>query len=279
MLVSLSTGSLYIYPLRWTFALAKRAGFDGLELVIGPEVDWRGADYVKRLTQEFQLPILTVHPPLYAYRGWDLINTTYAPYMEKALAVTQAVGAKLMVIHSPRATRYDEGIGKEFVEKAVLTRNAINGSGPRLGMENGAKFSGQDDTRILRALPELRAFADKHDFSMTLDTAHVGTFELDLLDSLDFFDGRVGNVHLSDLRDVPHWMMNQPRLHSYYRQHQFPGAGKLPLRAMLHELKVRGYDGPITYELSPLAVHALTPWRVETKLREAVEFVREATRK
>lgn len=276
MLVSLSTGSLYIYPLRWTFSLAKRAGFDGVELVIGPEVDWRGAEYVKKLVQEFQLPVLTVHPPLYGYRGWDDINISYAPYMEKAIALSEAVGARLMVVHSPRAYQYDRGRGKEFVEQVVASRNSINGHGPKLGLENGARFSKGDSPFILRTLPELREFAEKHDVALTLDTAHVGTFDLDLLSSLEFFDGRVANVHLSDLREVPHWLMNQPRLHSYYRQHQFPGTGILPLRELLRELKLRGYEGTITYELSPLAVDALTPWRVEKKLRAAVEFVREA---
>lgn len=278
MLVSLSTGSLYIYPLRWAFALAKRAGFDGIELVIGPEVEWRGPGYVSSLSKEFQLPILTVHPPLYGYRGWEQINETYAPYMDKAVALSEAVSANLMVVHPPRATHYDVGLGREYVERVVAARGALNGNGLRLGVENGAKFTGRDKDYILRALPELRDFAEKHDFAMTLDTAHVGTFELDLLDSLQFFDGRVGNVHLSDLREVPHWLMSQPRLHSYYRQHQFPGTGSLPLRELLRELKERGYIGPITYELSPLAISALTPWRVEKKLRAAVEFVREACR-
>ena len=183
-----------------------------------------------------------------------------------------------MVVHTPRAYEYEEGVGKEFAHQVVASRSAVNGHGPKLGLENSAKFSGRDHHYILRTLPELRAFADKHDLAMTLDTAHVGTYELDLLDSLQFFDGRVANIHLSDLKDVPHWMMNQPRLHSYYRQHQFPGTGTLPLRELLRQLKQRGYNGVITYELSPFAVNALTPWRVEQKLREAVRFVRDATK-
>lgn len=276
MRISLSTGSLYIYPLRWTFSLAKRAGFDGLELVIGPEVDVRGAAYVAKLVQEFQLPVLTVHPPLYGYPGWDKINLSYAPYMEKAIALTEAVGADLMVVHTPRISRVDQGIGKEFVEQVVRSRNSIHRRGPKLGLENSAKFKPSDDHYIFRKLSDLRSFADQHDFALTLDTAHLGTFELDLLSSLDFFEGRVANIHLSDLRDVPHWLLRQPRLHSYVRQHQFPGAGTLPLREFLRELHLRGYDGTITYELSPLAVDALTPWRVEKKLRRAVSFVRHA---
>lgn len=274
--ISLSTGSLYLYPLRWTFSLAKRAGFDGVELVIGPEVDWRGADYVRRLSCEFQLPILTVHPPLYGYRGWDLINENYAPYLERAVELTSAVGARLMVVHSPRATGHSSPPARAFTSSVVATRRHLNGAGPRLALENSANFTNHDRHYILRDLPELREFADRHDLNMTLDTAHLGTFQLDLLESLEFFQDRVANVHLSDLRDVPHWLMHQPRLHSYVRQHQFPGSGTLPLRAALRELSRRGYAGPVTYELSPLAVDAFTPWRVEKKLRAAVAFVREA---
>lgn len=275
MRVSLSTGSLYIYPLRWTFGLAKRAGFDGLELVISPEAEWRGADSIQKLSREFQLPVLTVHPPLYSYRGWENINDTYTPILDKAIAFTSAVGAELMVVHTPRARAYGDEIGRAFVNKVAAARNAVSGRGLLLGVENGAKFSARDDNYILRALPELREFADKQNLAMTLDTAHIGTCELDLLDSLKWFDGRVANVHLSDMREVPHWIRNQPRLHSYFRQHQFPGTGLLPLPDFLRELQARNYHGVITYELSPLAVKALTPWRVEQKLREAVQFVRQ----
>lgn len=277
MLVSLSTGTLYVYPLRWTFGLAKRAGFDGLELVIGPEVESRGPAYVRKLSAEFQLPVLTVHPPVFGYGKWKHINLSYAPYMELALELTDNVNAGLMVVHPPRAYDVVEGTGREFVESVVAARKSVNHHGPRLGIENGARFAPRDERYVLRALPELREFADRHDLMMTLDTAHIGTYDLDLLESLKFFDGRVGNVHLSDLRTLPHWLMNQPRLHSYFRQHQFPGTGTLPLRQALRELSARGYKGPVTYELSPLAVNALTPWRVENKLREAVRFVREAT--
>lgn len=278
MQVSLSTGSLYIYPLRKVFELAQRASFDGVELVIGPEVDWRGPDYVKRLSDEYRLPVLTVHPPLYGFPGWNRINETYEPYLDRALAFTQQVGAQLVVVHMPRAMSFHDEIGSGFVNKLVTTRRSSNGAAPRLAIENGSKFREFDHQYILRDLPDLREFADTHDFPMTLDTAHVGTWDLDLLDSLNYFDGRVANVHLSDLRQVPPWILNQPRLHSYFRQHQFPGTGVLPLNDFLGELQRRGYDGPITYELSPIALEFWAPWRVEQHLRECVGFVHNAIR-
>ncbi len=278
MKVSLSTACLYLYPLRKTFELAKRAGFDGIELVIGPEVEWRGGDYIRRLSNEYALPILTVHPPLFAFPGWSKIHLTIEPYFEKAMRITRAVGAPLMVLHMPRAETFDDPIGRGFVRKLVSTRERLDGTGPRLALENSSKFRERDARYILRTLPDLRGFADAHDFPMTLDTAHVGTWDLDLISSLDYFEGRLANVHFSDLSEVPGWVMNLPKLHSYLRQHQMPGSGMLPLEEFLRELALRGYRGPITYELSPVALKFWSPQRVAEKLRECVDFVHNATK-
>lgn len=277
MKVSLSTACLYLYPLRKTFELAKRAGFDGVELVIGPEVEWRGGDYIRRLSDEYSLPILTVHPPLFAFPGWSNIHLSIEAYFDKAMHITRAVGAPLLVLHMPRAVTFDDLIGRGFVNKLVSARERLDGTGPRLALENSSKFRERDARFILRTLPDLRGFADAHDFLMTLDTAHLGTWGLDLIGSLDYFDGRLANVHFSDLRDVSDWVMRLPQLHSYVRQHQLPGSGMLPLKEFLRDLARRGYRGPITYELSPLPLKFWSPRQVAAKLRECVDFVRSST--
>ncbi len=276
MQISLSTASLYIYPLRKTFELARRAGFDGVELVIGPEVEWRGAGYVRRLSQEYSLPILTVHPPLLGFPGWNKIQTSIEPYFDKAVQITRGVGAPLLVLHMPRAKSVDDRIGRGFIHTVVSARERMNGDGPKLALENPSKYSEQDTDYILRSLPELRGFADAHDFPMTLDTVHLGTWNLDLVGSLDYFDGRLMNVHFSDLRKGSGGTADRLHLRAYFRQHQIPGTGHLPLKEFLRALKSRGYDGPITYELSPLPLQLWSPHRVEEKLRECVEFVQAA---
>lgn len=276
MKVSLSTACLYIYPLRKTFELAKRAGFDGVELVVGPEVESRGGDYVRRLSQEFSLPVLTVHPPLFGYPGWGNVQRTNEPYIDRLSKIARAVGAPIVVLHMPRARRLEDLIGQCFVTRLLSARDRLNGTGPRFALENSPKFRERDGEYALRSLPDLRRFADEHDFPMTLDTAHVGTWGIDLIQSLDLFEGRLVNVHFSDLREVPEWQMKLPQLHSYVRQHQMPGSGILPLKEFLLELKSRGYQGPITYELSPLPLHVWSFRRAGERLRQCVEFVREA---
>lgn len=276
MKVSLSTACLYIYPLRKTFELAKRAGFDGVELVVGPEVEWRGGNYISRLSQEYSLPVLTVHPPLFGFPGWDRVQQTNEPYIDRLSMLAQAVGAPLVVLHMPRAKSIDDVLGRGFVNRLLSVRDRMNGTGPRFALENSPKFRERDRGYILRALSDLRRFADQYDFPMTLDTAHIGTWDTDLIRSLDFFSGRLVNVHFSDLRQVPDWQMKLPQLHSYVRQHQMPGSGFLPLKEFLRELADRGYSGPITYELSPLPLEVWSFRRAGERLRECVDFVREA---
>lgn len=275
--VSLSTACLYVYPLRKVFEIAKNAGFDGVELVAGPETDIRGGDYFARLSREYDLPVFTVHPPLFAFPGWSRVQVTIEPYLDKLTHLARQVGAPIVVLHMPRARRIEDPIGRDFVRKVVSARARLNGTGPAYALENSPKFRARDGAYMLRALRDLRAFADAHDFPMTLDTAHIGTWNIDLLGSLDYFDGRLANVHFSDLREVSGWMLKRPEFQSYVRQHQLPGSGFLPLKEFLKELATRGYKGPITYELSPLPLKFWSSRRAAEKLRECVEFVREAT--
>ena len=67
--LSFSTATLYHFPLRAAFALAHEAGFEGVELVLGPEVMLRGAAYVRQLSHEYSLAVLSVHPPMIPYPG------------------------------------------------------------------------------------------------------------------------------------------------------------------------------------------------------------------
>lgn len=267
---------MYIYPLRWIFAIAHRVGVDGVELVISPEVEWRGGAYARRLAKEYALEIFSVHPPLFQYPGWRGSFVNIAPFLRRALRVTQDTSAPVLVLHMPRARDAQTGVGRKFIESVVSTRMRMDGTGPRLSLENRAYFSVRNNGLILSTPQELRAFADAHDFTMTLDTAHVGTWNIDLLDAYASFSGRLANVHLSDLRDVSPQVERRPGLHSYVKQHQLPGTGKMPLCNLLRALARDGYAGPVTLELSPFALGIWNPRAAERKLKEAVEFVRNA---
>lgn len=276
MKISLSTACLYVYPLRWIFSIASRSGIDGVELVISPEVQMRGGSYARKLAQEFGLEIFSVHPPLFEYPGWSSVHTSIAPYLDRALQTVGDSGAPMLVIHMPKARETQSGVGRAFVDRIVSERRNLDGTGPRITLENRPRFRPRDAGLILTAPDDLRNFADAHDFPLTLDTAHIGTWDLDLVKSYNYFRGRLSNVHLSDLRDVSPRVERTAVLHSYVKQHQFPGTGKLSLREFLALLARENYPGPITFELSPTVLGIWNPRLVERKLKECVGFVRSA---
>jgi sugar phosphate isomerase/epimerase len=55
-----------------------------------------------------------------------------------------------------------------------------------------------------------------------------------------------------------------------------PGEGDLPLRQLLAKMAADGYDGLITMELHPREVGLIGRRRQVRRLRQALEFVREA---
>jgi sugar phosphate isomerase/epimerase len=274
--ISISTACLYLYPLDWILAIARRAGFDGIELVISPEVEWRGGASVRRLADKYGLQVFSVHPPLIQFPGWRGSFVSIVPFLARALKVTRDVGAPILVVHMPRAFNSNAGVGRAFVEGVVATQVRLDGTGTRLSLENRARFTARSNGLILSSPQELRSFADVHDFPMTLDTTHIGSWDLDLVDAYASFRGRLSNVHLSVLRDVSARVERLPRLHSYAKQHQLPGAGKMPLVEFLHALARDSYGGPITLELSPTALSIWNPRTAERRLKQAVEFVRQA---
>jgi sugar phosphate isomerase/epimerase len=153
----------------------------------------------------------------------------------------------------------------------------MNGSGPRLALENRARSFRTEKDLLLSRLPELRAFADKHDLQMALDTSHIGTWDLDLLASVDYFKERLANVHLSDVVESTRRAENG-RSAVRVRQHRLPGTGRLPLVEFLQLLALEGYRGPVTFELTPTALQIWNPWAVARILDDCVEFVRAAVR-
>jgi sugar phosphate isomerase/epimerase len=264
--LSFSTGTLYHFPLRTTFALAHEAGFEGVELVLGPEVTLRGAAYVRQLSQEYSLAVLSVHPPMIPYPG----RGKAARVLPRLVSLAEQVDCDLIVLHTPKTADAADPRWTEFV--AALTRQRSN-TGVRISLENAGIFWESDVHYILHDVRRLRAFADRYDLPLTFDTAHAGTSAYELLEAYALVDGRVVNVHFSDLahrRIFPDW----PPLYTFFTHHQMPGEGVLPLTEFVHMLLATGYSGIFTVEVGPTAIQAWSPSRVREGLANLVQYVR-----
>jgi sugar phosphate isomerase/epimerase len=273
MELSLSTGCIYIYPLRSIFSIAREAGFAGVELVVSPEVELRGGRYVRRLAESYGLTIFSLHPPILPFPGWSDYRTVVPRLVDLALEA----GARYVVLHPPNALSLADGRGRSYVEALTEGLQRTEGTGLRIAIENRAFFRPQDRRYVLGDLWELRAFADELDLPMVLDTSHAATSSYSLAETYHILADRLVNVHLSDLRSPP-WPLDVSYLHTYLKHHQIPGDGQLPLADLLNRLAADAYCGPITLEISPVALHIWWPPSVKSQLARCVTYVRQAFR-
>jgi sugar phosphate isomerase/epimerase len=266
--LSLSTGALYHLPLRTVFALARGAGLDGIELVFHPEIMLRGGAYVQRLSREFAIPVLSVHPSVMPYPGYNQVSSI----LPRLVSLAEEVECHLVVLHTPKVTTLDDPRWSEFVQVLLHERARVS-PGVSISLENSGFFHESDARYILNDVRKLRAFADEQDLPLTFDTAHAGTSPYRLMDAYRVFAERLVNVHFSDLvprRFRPDWRL----LHTFLKHHQMPGEGVLPLDEFVRTVLGSGYAGPMTLEISPIALGAWSLPRVRRRLAQAIQFVR-----
>lgn len=271
MKLAVSTGTLYIYPLRTVLGWAREAGFQGVEVVVNPEAIARGGTGVRRLADEAGVEIVAVHPTVVPLPGW---RERYGG-MERTIPLAQEMGAPVVVMHAPRAECLDEGEGLAFRQRIERWLPRLAGDGLCLAVENKTVYSEADRGYALTPLDRLRAFADRYDLGLVLDTSHAGTAGEDLLHARRVFDGRLVDVHLSDVGGkLPALLPGIAR--EALDLHRFPGAGELALAPLLAALQEDGYPGPVTLEVNPVAVRFWWPPAVRRRLTRAAAWMRRA---
>lgn len=267
--LSLSTGTLAHLPLHHVFRVAQEAGFDGVELVYTPISAQLDAKRILQLSRLYRLSILSVHPSVIPYPGYDRAARILPPLVDLA----QRVGCPLVVVHTPKVESLNEPGGKDFVE-VVIRETARSKPNVRVTVENAGFYRPADARFWLHDVRNLHTLADQHDLLLTFDTSHAGTSPFGVQESFSLLRDRVVNVHFSDLiprRLKPDW---RP-LHTMLSHHQMPGEGILPLTRFVRTLLADGYIGPLTFELSPTAVRAWSIAQTRKRFRQAIEFVRQ----
>jgi len=275
--IALSTGSLYTYGIARVFKLAAEAGFDAVEVLADNRWDSRQPAYLRRLSQEFSLPVAAIHNPftIISTPGWpqDPIERLHA-----SVALAREVGAGVVVAHLPLrihvieiqvfgAERKPIRIPVPLASERDYLHFLLNGlaefeakEGVLVGVENmpARRFLGRrvaiHDMNNLEALPKLP--------HLTLDTTHVGTWGLDLLAVYEQLKERIVHVHLSNFDG---------------EEHRLPEDGHLPLGELLRQLTRDGYSGAVSLEFGPEVLQAEDETQVRAHLRQAVEFCRKHT--
>ena len=285
MQLSLSTACLPHLPLQRVLRMAAGCGYAGIELSVNHEVWLGGADRVRRLAEDAGVAILSVHQTLFPAR-----MAPGGAKMLDAVRTALAVGAPCVVIHTPGGPSWEQATARKWRGELDDCLALAAGTDLVLALENpGASAS--FGPRLLGRLGGQLDFVDRLGLGVTLDTCHAGTAGLDLLAACREIGDRLANVHFSDLRpnpaalavgQAPQPVSLKRRLgtawqatHTLFAHHQMPGPDGLPLAALLQELVRRGYDGPLTMEINPFALHAWLPRQAATRMAELSAYVAE----
>ncbi|MGI6379530.1 MAG: sugar phosphate isomerase/epimerase family protein [Anaerolineae bacterium] len=272
MLLSISTATLYgTSPGRFC-AMAAEAGFDGIELVVGPRTPLRRAAHVAEQARRRGLAVLSVHESLAAGR---LRRRSPAALLAEAVETALRAGAPRVVVHPPGTYAWEHPHAVGWLE-ALLRARDTHGAEVMLCVENAGHYVAGDRQRVLARLPDQVMFCRQHSLRMTLDTCHVGTTGQPLMEAWQLAGDLVGNLHLSDLR-VAEPMVGSGLHRKLAHEHRFPGEGDLPLEEFLAAVRRQGYQGPVTTEVSIVGLGGWRPATWSTRLAELAAWARHAT--
>jgi sugar phosphate isomerase/epimerase len=258
MKLLLSSGTLYKKPPWIAAEIARRVGFDGIELVLGYGFQGSsGEKEIKKILKESTIE--SIHAPFYRLKGWGTLFES----LQKTIKLADKFRIPLVTFHPPRwldlefgfyrhlkhVRDYQEAFGDRFlsisIENMPISHNSI---------KIGTYFLSKTDALI--------NFTEEHNLYLTLDLTHLGTREKNFLRDVKKFlaTGRVKNIHFSDYANG--------------HEHLFPKRGILPLKEVLETLRTTDYNGAITLELFPREIEG--DFREMTdRLSEALDFIRE----
>lgn len=238
----LCTESLRGYGLNRVFELAKKAGYDGLDLNVNfGQFDSYNVEYLKQLVQQYEIPIHAVSAP----------NQISTSRIKDLVTLAKEVGAKVLILQPPKILEFKLASWLKSEIPKLREKNFLS-----IALENApaGTFLGFIPQHALSNSQDLKSF--KH---VSLDTARIGEKRQDLIRAYSSFRKFLVHVHLSNLH---HGQMYAP-----------PQEGIMPLESFLTKLKQEKYPGALSIKVQPKYLHAGDDEKVIEELGRAKKYV------
>jgi len=240
-MIVLTTDSLRGYGLNRIFELAKKAGYDGIDLTVDyGQFDTYNTDYLLQLIKDYDMPIHSISAP----------KQIASKRIKELVKMAKETGAKVLVLQPPKlfdfklAAWLREEIPKlrekEFL--SIALENAPSGT-----------FLGFIPEHAMSNTQELKKF--KH---ISLDTARIGEKKQDLIRAYTAFKKFLVHVHISNV----------------YRGKKYSPLqeGIMPLESFLSKLKQDKYPGALSIKVLPKYLHAGDDEKVIEELERAKKY-------
>jgi sugar phosphate isomerase/epimerase len=250
--VGLSTSSVYPETTSSAFELARRLGYDGIELMVG--IDPVAADIgaVEKLRDYHGVPVIAVHAPclLITQRVW---GSDPWEKLERSAEAAKRLGADVVVVHPP--FRWQRDYARGFVEGV---RRITESSGIILCVEN--MYPWRTPGGELKAyLPGWDPTTWNYDH-LTLDLSHASTANQQSLDLARAWGSRLRHIHLTDGTG------------SMKDEHLIPGRGDQRAGLLLNYLAEQDFSGHVVLEVNSRRAESRA--QREALLAESLAFTR-----
>ena len=228
--VGLSTSSVYPETTSSGFELARRLGYDGVEVMVGIDPVAADIDAVEKLRDYHQVPVLAIHSPclLITQRVW---GTDPWAKLERSAEAAKRLDADVVVVHPP--FRWQRDYARGFVEGVR-----------RLADETGILFCVENMYPWRTPGGELKAYMPGWDpteldyADLTLDFSHASTANQQSLDLARSWGSRLRHVHLTDGSG------------SVKDEHLVPGRGDQQAGRVLQYLAETDFTGHVVLEVN-----------------------------
>ncbi len=267
-----STGSLYLLDTAQCFELAAQAGFDGIEIMCDERYGTRDPQYLKALSERYDLPVLVAHTPFSPrVPGWR--DRTHLGLIQHTLKLAEQLNAETIVVHLPMKVsmglllmgerrmmfpwRSDTEDVRRWVLDSLPTQQAA--TPVRIALENMPRRDYLWSSFDVAHWNSVEAWSSVHQH-LTLDTTHWATHHIDPLVPYRAAAGRVAHVHLSNFDG---------------REHRLPHLGFLDLGAFLRALAADDFAGTVSLEVHPDALAFHDADLMLRHLCDSVAFCRE----
>jgi sugar phosphate isomerase/epimerase len=250
--IALSTSSVYPETTSSAFELARRLGYDGVEVMVGIDPVASDVDAVQKLRDYHGVPVVAIHSPclLITQRVW---GTDPWAKLERSAAAARQLDADIVVVHPP--FRWQRDYARGFVDGIR-----------RLTETTGITFCVENMYPWRTPGGELKAYMPGWDPSyldyddLTLDLSHASTAGQQSLDLARAWGDRLRHLHLTD------------GMGSVKDEHMVPGRGDQQAGRLLGYLAEHDFTGHVVLEIN--SRKSETRAQRELDLAESLAFAR-----
>lgn len=209
----------------------KTAGVDGVEMVIGVKSRW-SAPRLLYLSRKYNLPISTVHQPIWSGSGLYIDNNF--------VKLAKDLGATDIVFHPLPFLSYKSAIMRNYFNKLAFLQKAY---GITVMLENMSKMPSirlknktyPDPKKSLFHMENLLEVAKEYDFKITYDISHGGYLKPHEQPWFEEIFPRLHNIHISSF--------DKKKVHLPLFMGDFDTQG------FMKRLREKNYLGHLTFEI------------------------------